>query len=374
MTVGEERCRNLMKSFEYLCLKCLQSFRGERSISAIYHLFRGKKSSQTIQDANIFSLVNVYGLFPDLNRNFLQQTIIFLQTEQLIREVHSEHCEVTDKGKKQLSDGEKLYYLSPYLNGYAYKDKSLTFWKRYSLLVQTMSNLAGKERTFIPIQYDESIQRWVKNYLLSQKGSSKKQLLHDLFNETYSLLTQLPANQATVFALKLSGYRHTGNTDEQIAKSLKKDSAWIHVEFQSALNFIIQSLEEKGAASTYNSFFSICRDLLERPLLTETTQKSLKLLHQGLSLSEIANIRRLKESTIEDHVVEIAMQIREFSLIPYVKEEDIAAIQAVIHDLQTHQLRRIKEQLNNQDISYFQIRLVLTRMGDSDEPRHSAGS
>ncbi|TYS74568.1 Rrf2 family transcriptional regulator [Sutcliffiella horikoshii] len=374
MTVGEERCRNLMKSFEYLCLKCLQSFRGERSISAIYHLFRGKKSSQTIQDANIFSLVNVYGLFPDLNRNFLQQTINFLQTEQLIREVHSEHCEVTDKGKKQLSDGEKLYYLSPYLNGYAYKDKSLTFWKRYSLLVQTMSNLAGKERTFIPIQYDESIQRWVKNYLLSQKGSSKKQLLHDLFNETYSLLTQLPANQATVFALKLSGYRHTGNTDEQIAKSLKKDSAWIHVEFQSALHFIIQSLEEKGVASTYNSFFSICRDLLERPLLTETTQKSLKLLHQGLSLSEIANIRRLKESTIEDHVVEIAMQIREFSLIPYVKEEDIAAIQAVIHDLQTHQLRRIKEQLNNQDISYFQIRLVLTRMGDSDEPRHSAGS
>ena len=201
MTVGEERCRNLMKSFEYLCLKCIQSFKAERSISAIYHLFRGKKSSQTIQDANIFSLVNVYGLFPDLDRNFLQQTIHFLQTEQLIREVHSEHCEVTDKGKMQLSDGEKLYYLAPYLNGYAYKDKSLTFWKRYSLLVQTLSNLVGKESTFIPIQYDDNIQGWVRNYLLSQKGSSKKQLLNDLFNETNNMLSQLPTNQATVFAL-----------------------------------------------------------------------------------------------------------------------------------------------------------------------------
>lgn len=374
MTVGEERCRNLMKSFEYLCLKCLQSFRGERSISAIYHLFRGKKSSQTIQDANIFSLVSVYGLFPELNRNFLQQTIHTLQAEQLIREVHSEHWEVTDKGAKQILNGEKIYYLSPYLNGYAYKDKSLTFWKRYSLLVQTLSNLAGKESSFIPIQYDDTIQRWVKNHLLSQKGNSMKRLLNDLFIETNSLLTQLPTNQAIVFALKLSGFRHAGNTEEQIAKTLKKDSAWIHVEFQSALHFLIRNLEEKGAVSTYNSLFLMCRDLLEKPLLTETTQKSLKLLYQGLSLPEIANIRRLKESTIEDHIVEIALHIHDFSITPYVKEDKVKAIQAVIHELQTHQLRRIKEKLNNQDISYFQIRLVLTRMGDSDESRHSAGS
>lgn len=374
MSVGEERCRNLMKSFEYLCLKCLQSFRGERSISAIYYLFRGKKSSQTIQDANIFALVNVYGIFPDLNRNFLQQSIQILQTEQLIREVHSEHFELTHKGKIQLSNDEKLFDLAPYLNGYAYKDKSLTFWKRYSLLVQTLSNLAGKESTFIPIQYDDYVQSWVKNYLLSQKGSSKKRLLNDLFKETNGLLTQLPADQATVFALKLSGYRRAGNTDEQIARTLKKDNAWIHVEFQSALHYIIQRLEDKDAVSTNKHLFQICRDLLEKPLLTETTQKSLKLLHQGLTLREIANIRRLKESTIEDHIVEIAMQIHDFSITPYVKEDDVQAVKAVIDDLQTHQLRRIKEKLNNQDISYFQIRLVLTRMGDSDESRQPAGS
>ncbi|WP_226679748.1 helix-turn-helix domain-containing protein [Sutcliffiella horikoshii] len=361
-----------MKSFEYLCLKCLQLFKGERSISAIYHLLRGKKSSQTIQDANIFSLVNVYGLFPDLNRNLLQQTIHFLHSEHFISEVHSEHWEITNKGILQLSKDEKLYVLAPYLNGYAYKDKSLTFWKRYSLLVQTLSNLAGKESSFIPIQYDDKIQRWVKRYLLSQKGRSKTQLLNELFRETNSLLTQLPTNQATIFALKLSGYRHAGNTDEQIGRRLKNDPAWIHVEFQSSLHYIIQSLEQEGAASTYKCLFFICRDLLEKPLLTETTQKSLKLLHQGFSLHEIANIRRLKKSTIEDHVVEIAMQIRDFPLNPYVKEEEVEAIKAVIHELQTHQLRKIKEKLNTLDISYFQIRLVLTRMGDNDESRQPA--
>ncbi|KPB03109.1 helix-turn-helix domain-containing protein [Bacillus sp. CHD6a] len=363
-----------MNSFEYLCLKCLHSFRGERSISAIYHLFRGKKSSQTIQDANIFALVNVYGLFPDLNRTFLQQSIHVLQNQKLIHEIHNEHFELTQKGKIQLSNDDKLFYLAPYLNGYAYKDKSLTFWKRYSLLVQTLSNLAGKESTFIPIQYDDHVQSWVKNYLIGQRGISKKRLLKEIFNETNGLLTQLPANQATVFALKLTGYRHAGSTDEQISRTLKKDITWIQVEFQSALHFIIQRLDQKGAASTYKHLFVICRDLLERPLLTETTQKSLKLLHQGLNLVEIANIRRLKQSTIEDHIVEIAMHIKDFSITPYVKEDDVQAIKVVINNMQTHQLRKIKEKLNNSHISYFQIRLVLTRMGDSDESRQPAGS
>lgn len=361
-----------MKSFEYLCLKCIDAFNGERSISAIYHLFRGKKSSQTIQDANIFSLVNVYGLFPDLNRNYLQQTIHSLKADQLIREIHNEHWEVTDKGTKHLSEREHIFPLAPYLNGYAYKDKSLTFWKRYSLLVQTLSNLVGKESSFIPIQYDDDIQRWVKNHLLSQKGVSKERLLNDLYDETYKLLNQVPTNQATVFALKLSGYHHAGNTEEQIARIMKQDSVWIHVGFHSVLHYIIQTLEKKETASPYKSFYLIGGDLLDRPLLTDTTQKSLKLLHRGLSIPEIASVRRLKESTIEDHVVEIAMHVKDFPITPYVEAEKIKAIEAVIHDRQTHQLRKIKEQLNSEAISYFQIRLVLTRMVNANESRKPA--
>jgi Uncharacterized protein conserved in bacteria, COG4955 len=148
MTVGEERCRILMKSFEFLCLFCLRAFRGERSISGIFHLFRGKKSSQTIQDANIFSLGILYGLFPGLNRNFLQQNIESLEARGLIVEIQPEHYKITGKGKGKLTEYEEMFPVSPYLNGFLYKDKSTHFWKRYSLLVQTLSNLAGKENSF----------------------------------------------------------------------------------------------------------------------------------------------------------------------------------------------------------------------------------
>ncbi|KMJ59790.1 hypothetical protein AB685_02700 [Bacillus sp. LL01] len=363
-----------MKSFEFLCLFCLRAFCGERSISGIYHLLRGKKSSQTIQDANIFSLGILYGLFPDLNRDFLLQNIKAIASQNQIVELQADHYEVTERGMVTLAEYEKMYPLAPYLNGFSYKDKSSLFWKRYSLLVQTLSNLAGSESSFLPIQYEDTVQRWVKNHLLHQKGRSKEQLLHDLYHETNCLLQQVTTSQATVFTLMLTGHRQVGRTAEQIAKILHGESFWVQVEIQSVLHFIIGSLEKEEGKVKYPYLHSLCRDLLARPQLTETTQKSLKLLNQGLDLNDIAKVRRLKLSTIEDHIVEIAMHSNHLSIESYVEKEIIEEIKEVIHDLHTHQLRRIKEKLTNQDISYFQIRLVLTRMVDGDESRESARS
>lgn len=358
-----------MKSFEFLCLFCLHAFRGERSISGIYHLLRGKKSSQTIQDANIFSLGILYGLFPDLSRNFLVKTIKALTDQKLLIENHTEHYKITDKGIDKLTEYEVMFPFAPYLDGFSYKDKSTHFWKRYSLLVQTLSNLRAKESSFLPIQYEDAVQRWVKSFLLQQKGRSKLQLLNELYQETDHLLHQVSTQQATIFTLMLTGHRQVGRTSDQIARLLRTDPCWVHVEFQAVVHFIIQNLEKEKSSESYPTLQSMCQDLLARPQLTETTQKSMKLLNQGLSLHDIARIRRLKVSTIEDHIVEIALHSSHFSIEPYVEKEKIEEIEGVIHSLHTHQLRRIKEKLKNQDISYFQIRLVLTRMGDADESR-----
>ncbi len=358
-----------MKSFEFLCLFCLRAFRGERSISGIYHLFRGKKSSQTIQDANIFSLGFLYGLFPELNRSYLSKHVIALKEQGLITEAQTEHYQVTDKGISQLIEYEKVYHIPPYLNGFAYKDKSTHFWKRYSLLVQTLSNLIGNKKTFLPVQYEETVQRWVKSYLLHQKGRTKEQMLNDFYQETNNLLQEVSTKQATVFTLMLTGYRQVGRTPGQIARLLDMDPVWVQVEFQAVLHFFIGKIDKGVSSNKYPSLYSISRDLLARPQLTETTQKTMKLLNQGLNIHEISMLRRLKISTIEDHIVEIALHSTDFSIEPYVEEKLIREIEEIVQVLHTNQLRKIKERVTNQDISYFQIRLVLTRMGEGDESR-----
>jgi uncharacterized protein YpbB len=353
-----------MNSFEYLCIYCLNAFRGERSTSAIYHLLKGKKSSQTIQDANLFSVGFLFGLFPGLNRDALQETVENLKERNVVEETSEDHYLLTPKGKNSLFHASDEFTFSPHLNGWLYKDKSKLFWRRYSLLVQTISNIAQKEHSFIPVQYEESAQRAVKNYLIGQKRL-KEQLLTELYHETFQLLQHVSENQAIIFVSQLSGYQHTGQTLEQVAKKVDMDVFWTRVEFISVIHYILQQV--KLNASEYPCLHRLCIDFLQRPQLTETTQKSLKLLNQGFSLEEIAQVRRLRMSTIEDHLVELSLQVKDFSIRPYVNREQEEEIQAVIRQLHTHQLRVIKNHLKNKDISYFQIRLVLTRMGENNE-------
>lgn len=39
---------------QYTLLHCLKQLNGERTVSSIYYLLKGKRSSQTLQDGNMF--------------------------------------------------------------------------------------------------------------------------------------------------------------------------------------------------------------------------------------------------------------------------------------------------------------------------------
>lgn len=41
---------------QYTLLYCLKQLNGERTVSSIYYLLKGKRSSQTLQDGNMFQI------------------------------------------------------------------------------------------------------------------------------------------------------------------------------------------------------------------------------------------------------------------------------------------------------------------------------
>jgi uncharacterized protein YpbB len=57
-----------MCKIENILLYCLKQLNGERTIYSIYHLLNGKKSSQTLQDAHLFSLKRYFGILESLTR------------------------------------------------------------------------------------------------------------------------------------------------------------------------------------------------------------------------------------------------------------------------------------------------------------------
>ncbi len=61
--------------FDTIILTCCARFQAGRSISAVFHLLKGKRSIQTVQDAHLYQLEQFYGIYPTLRKRSFDERI-----------------------------------------------------------------------------------------------------------------------------------------------------------------------------------------------------------------------------------------------------------------------------------------------------------
>lgn len=96
--------------------------------------------------------------------------------------------------------------------------------------------------------------------------------------------------------------------------------------------------------------------------LTESTAKTFDFIQKGYSIDDIVVVRNLKQSTIEDHIIEILLNVPDYPIRNLVSNENIIKIKACIQQSSSKSLKVIKQQLS--DVSYFEIRAVMAGYGD----------
>ena len=69
----------------------------------------------------------------------------------------------------------------------------------------------------------------------------------------------------------------------------------------------------------------------------------MSMLNKGLTVENIAHIRNLKRSTIEDHLVEITFNDKQFDIAPFVPSEMQKMILNIAKQTDSKQLRQIKQ-------------------------------
>lgn len=346
-----------------IILNAIEKFQGERSIFAIYHMLQGKKSSQTIQDAHLFGLTNIFGTVPRFTREQLIQNIRLFNELKLIDATGKDDVYmISEQGRGAL----KAYFikcpLPTSLNGWKYQSITQDFWRRLTLLIQTISHIVHNERSFYPIQQNQQIQEFVKGFL-STNRQNRELIAQHLYDELVTLLELQRELNRDIFVLKITGVNRIGLTFEQIAKRKEVDEWYVQFVFLGALH---QMLTEISTVSDYPLLASLIDDWKNGGNLhmTQSTQTTLNYIQAGKTISEIAEIRRLKGNTIEDHLVEIVLSDKSFSIQDYVSNEAEKQIITVIKELRTRKLKAIKEAVDNDQISFFQIRLVLANIGD----------
>ncbi|NIK12330.1 helix-turn-helix domain-containing protein [Alkalibacillus almallahensis] len=342
-------------SFSRWLLPRLKQIEGERTPRSVLHILRGKKSAQTFQDSRLFRLTAFYHVLPKLSVETFDQAINQLKKDGLIEEQDS-LVVITEMGEQFCQDDWRFE-----LNGMDYGAITRPFYIRLQLLIQSVSNLIHKQTQFFPITDNESVQASIKKLFndydpLAQNGD----VLYDELNRLFRLLNE---NEANLMMLTISGSDQIGLSYQQLAEKWQTNPIMIELSVQSALHQWLRYI------SSNPDSFNLIKQLIpkqEENRLTESALVTKHMYNRGMSIDQIVEKRGLKPSTIEDHIVELAMKEYLFSIREFISLEDEKRIRHVLEEDTTKRLRKIKEQLDDQ-LSYFQIRLVIARLGQEKE-------
>ncbi|MGV3466925.1 MAG: helix-turn-helix domain-containing protein [Heyndrickxia sp.] len=345
-----------MTFLEAIILWTLKQLKSERSVYAVFHLLKGKKSSQTIQDAYLYQLDALFYTFPNLTRSSFDECIQSFKNKGILLMKEDNHYELTNIGEKQLNDFFAEHTFPSSLNGMKYQEYTFVIWNRLCILIQVLSNLVHDSRLYYPITRDTKLLRWVKQFMLSQK-LTKHQLGEAIYDELSTVFCENPPESPEIIVYRLTGYKHIGKTVEQTADKLSIEITEYWYRFLNLLHFLVEQIIEKK--NRFPILFSIMQDIDKPFPMTKSTVETYKLLVKNYTISDISKMRNLKENTIQDHIIEIALINPEFSLKPFIDSKTEEKIMSIAKRTGKQKLKPIKDELEG--VSYFQIRLALAK-------------
>ncbi|HSP22208.1 MAG TPA: helix-turn-helix domain-containing protein [Planococcus sp. (in: firmicutes)] len=332
--------------FEELVISIMKAVNLERTVSSPFHLIKGKKSGQTIQDIGYYRLHPYFALMPKLDKKAYDEAIQSLFSRNLLRP-NEQVIDLSNAALGMEIPGSKL-------NGWKYRGNEILFLNRLSLIVQTLSHTSQKEYRFDPVHNAVDLQGWVKDYLTrinfrdSETAERLKKEMHDSLEAT-----AVPEDYKMMLMQRLTGLGLSGLTWEQIAAGKELHTLDVQLAVIETLHAWLEVLE----GGDFPLLTPLLNGVVQLSSLTESAERTDKLFKQGLSLAEIAAIRQLKTSTIEDHFVELAMDDPSFDYTVFIPQELFRSITDISAQHNTKRLRDIKEMLPQ--ASYFQIRLAL---------------
>lgn len=343
--------------FHHILLQIFHNFNQERSISAPFHLLRGKRSGQTVQDVGIYHLHQYFGILPKLTRTKYNEELSALIENQSLIVKEDGLYELTMNAAEQMKKMKSLSF-----DGWHYRGNEHIFFARLSLIIQTLSHQRAGQMTFIPIQKDEQVQQWAKDFLKANQYKDG-QLQPRLLNEMHSSLEQTTVEELgkNILILRLSGFGSSGLTWQQISYQENMNEIDLQVIYIATLHNWMNEILTNGG--DFPLLYQMAEGLRIKNPLTGSAFHSAELFNNGHSLDEISKIRNLKMSTIEDHIVELAMNEPQFKVEQFVSTEDIQKVFTAVDDYNTRKLKVLHEVVPH--LTYFQLRLILAR-GEHD--------
>ena len=260
-----------------------------------------------------YGLLDIIALPLDVN-NF-EPTLDELCQKKLLLETSKGIC-LTVKGRsrvEELKNKHQFLREPAFFNGFDLKG-----WeKQFYLLVQVASELSYQNNKYFAITNDLKAQQLFKNWF---RRYGKTTLLGEITTSLTDFLAHEPELNAQLFCEQLTGHGRLGQTKAQLAKSYQLQIAEIEVGWRD--------LCARYAKYLLDQNFELAKLVMPYKRLTNlpaSTEKTYSLFLAGKSIEEIADLRKIRKSTVQEHLLNVAILADDFPrerlLSPKIKKQ-----------------------------------------------------
>ncbi|MGX7262548.1 helix-turn-helix domain-containing protein [Enterococcus crotali] len=311
--------------------------------STLYHLLKGKRTSSVLLYGFLYENLQFFQLFPTLTEVEFRSIITGLIKQKLLQQTADGEAQITAKGQQAISQYRDRFSR---INNYHFGKTDEMIWRLLQFTVQVVSHLSYTNKNYIPLEQSPLYQRQVKMYL---KSMPKAQLIKTTKREWTQIFAELSKEEANYFTRQFSGYQQIGKTSFQLM-DVQRNAFDRFLFSKEKLHYLLYTIEQMPEGSFLRA--------LILPLIKQNENKSmnetkvyLKRLH---SVDKLAEQRKVKISTIKDHLMELALtdDVPFDSFITKKTSDFLLEFSKPYQDWSYRSLKQL-----NPELDYFEFRL-----------------
>lgn len=278
--------------------------------TTLYHLLRGKRSSSVLLYGFFHDILRFSGMYPRFSENDLIQLLAMYGKKGLL-EQEEVYFFLTEKGAEANRQFLMNHTVS-HMDFFRFGRSDLEIWRLIKFAVQVASHLSAEENRYVPLESDVFFSAQIKRWLSLRP---KAVTISKVQQELGKIFGSMEQWQADFLANQFSGFEMAGLVSFQLAET--HDKAQIFLIERDALHAFLTQL------SLHEDFIlhQLAKTLFAKNLNSSMLMtKSLVL--KGLNFEEIVQRRGLKKGTVQDHLLEWAIQDPNFPYERFLSDGD----------------------------------------------------
>lgn len=343
---------------QYVVMYILSMYSQPTNTGQIHNVLVGRTTPTILYLVEVKSWHGYFGLFNKLDRDKLNQLHGLFMKKKLIepsQEIEGKY-KLTSYGSQTvnnyLKDEDRIKS-----NQFYSSDYRTYVWDVFQLMTQIVSEKTSENRHFSPITTNPMIQSEVKVFL---KHSDFSQ---DLWiKETIQLFNKLNQSDSDLLANLLVGNGIMGSTDKQIQTHLNLSEGAYYIAQQRAIQSLINHIDAE--CGVLNLLLKMCESR-SNYRLSPSTFETAKLLYKGLSIEQVASLRRIKINTIHEHIIEMAFIWSDFDYSACMPANVYDQLDS-LYETGEYSFKRAKETIDSLLFMHFRL-YELERMREDND-------